>query len=169
KSLYLVLQIMETGVPVMLILNMADELALRGAVLDLPALERLLGVPVLSLSATTGAGLAQLKGALEAWVKAPPRRPEVALNPLLPDLERATRRRRRIKGLVQTVTRQQVQPHPWTDRIDRWVMHRVAGPLLFGAVVVLVFQAVFSWAQPAMGLVDRGCTALAAAIRALGG
>lgn len=168
KSLYLALQIMETGVPVLLVLNMADELAMRGAELDVSALARWLDVPVVQISATGGDGLARLKAAVLEWVRVPPaRRPAVTPLPL-PNLELATRRRTRIKAVVAAVTRAGVRPHPWTDRVDRWVMHRVAGPLIFAAVVLLVFQAMFAGARPMMELVDRGCTALAVAIRAAG-
>lgn len=168
KSLYLVLQIMEMGVPVLLVMNMADELVLRGAALDIPELSRQLGAPVVQISASTGEGLTRLKGALAVWAHDPPCRGKRAAVLPLPNLEAATRRRMRIKQLVRSVTPQEVQPHPWTDRIDRWVMHRVFGPVIFAGVVVLVFQAMFAWARPVMDLVDRGCTWLAAAVRASG-
>ncbi|HYW50942.1 MAG TPA: FeoB small GTPase domain-containing protein, partial [Gemmatimonadaceae bacterium] len=35
-----------------------------------------------------------------------------------------------------------------SDRIDAVVLHRVWGPVLFIAVMVLVFQGIFTWAQP---------------------
>lgn len=37
-----------------------------------------------------------------------------------------------------------------SDRIDAVVTHRIWGPLIFASVLVLIFQAVFSWAVPAM-------------------
>jgi ferrous iron transport protein B len=35
-----------------------------------------------------------------------------------------------------------------SDRIDAVVLHRVWGPLLFVAVMAIVFQGIFTWAQP---------------------
>ncbi|MGB3542923.1 ferrous iron transporter B, partial [Rubrivirga sp.] len=37
-----------------------------------------------------------------------------------------------------------------SDKIDAVVTHRIWGPLIFGAVLLVIFQAVFSWAVPAM-------------------
>ena len=49
------------------------------------------------------------------------------------------------------------------DRVDAVVMHRVWGPLIFIAVMGLVFQAIFSWCRPlsdgiagAIGLLSHG-------------
>jgi ferrous iron transport protein B len=53
-----------------------------------------------------------------------------------------------------------------TDRIDRLVTHRVFGPLILLAVMFVVFQAIFSWAQLPMDLIDKGFGALGAAVRA---
>jgi ferrous iron transport protein B len=42
----------------------------------------------------------------------------------------------------------------WRDRIDRVLTHRIAGPILFLVLMGATFQSVFSWAQPAMNLID---------------
>ncbi len=42
-----------------------------------------------------------------------------------------------------------------SDRIDAIVLHRVGGPLIFLALMALVFQAIFSWAAPLMDGVER--------------
>lgn len=54
-----------------------------------------------------------------------------------------------------------------TDRVDAVVLHRVWGPLLFLGVMALVFQSIFSWAEPVMGLVEGGFAALGAGVGAL--
>ena len=41
-----------------------------------------------------------------------------------------------------------------SDRIDAVVTHRIGGPLIFGGVLLLIFQAIFSWAVPAMDAID---------------
>lgn len=41
-----------------------------------------------------------------------------------------------------------------TDRIDRWVTHKVTGTLLFLAVMFVIFQSIFIWADPMMGWVE---------------
>lgn len=43
-----------------------------------------------------------------------------------------------------------------SDRIDRWLTHRVFGFLFFFALMFFVFQSVFTWAGPAMDLIETG-------------
>ncbi len=41
-----------------------------------------------------------------------------------------------------------------TDRIDAVVLHRIGGPLIFVALMALVFQSIFTWAEPLIGIVE---------------
>jgi len=52
----------------------------------------------------------------------------------------------------------------WTSRIDRWVLHRVWGPVIMMVVMVGIFQSIFSWAQPLMTFIDAAFGRMAAAI-----
>ncbi len=51
-----------------------------------------------------------------------------------------------------------------SERIDSFLTHRVLGPLFFLVVLVVVFQAVFSWAQPFMDWINQAMGALAAVV-----
>ena len=46
------------------------------------------------------------------------------------------------------------QPHEmplaWSDRIDRLLTHKLWGTIVFAALVLVVFQSIFTWATPAM-------------------
>jgi ferrous iron transport protein B len=42
-----------------------------------------------------------------------------------------------------------------TDHIDRVVTHRIGGTLIFLALMLLVFQAIFSWAAPFQALIEH--------------
>ncbi|MCU0634006.1 MAG: ferrous iron transport protein B [Gemmatimonadaceae bacterium] len=54
-----------------------------------------------------------------------------------------------ISGVViQSVTHTDRPTHGISDRIDAVVLHRVGGPLIFLALMALVFQALFTWATP---------------------
>jgi ferrous iron transport protein B len=48
-----------------------------------------------------------------------------------------------------------------SERIDRFLMHPLLGPVVLIAVMVFMFQSVFSWAEPAMHLIDSAFGALA--------
>lgn len=41
-----------------------------------------------------------------------------------------------------------------TDRIDAVVTHKVFGPIIFSMILLLMFQAIFSWATPFMDIID---------------
>ena len=41
-----------------------------------------------------------------------------------------------------------------TDKIDSVVTHKVAGPIIFVFVLLVMFQAIFSWATPFMDMID---------------
>lgn len=164
KSLYLLLQIRETGAACVVLLNMIDELELRGAQLDAGLLERMLEVPVIAISATKGIGLDRLQEVLSCWIPRPAeKRSEKKL--LFPTLPEITARRIRAKQIARSVIRKDLAPHPWSDKIDAVVMSRVWGPLIFLLVVMLVFEAIFSWAKPAMDGIDGLFTALGGLIR----
>ena len=64
RNLYLVVQILETGIPVILDLNMLDAASSRGIEVDTAELSDRLGVPVVSTVARSGAGLEDLKDAI---------------------------------------------------------------------------------------------------------
>jgi ferrous iron transport protein B len=49
-------------------------------------------------------------------------------------------------------------------RIDSVLTHRVLGPLSFLVVMALVFQSIFSWAEPIMGLIESGVGLLSNAL-----
>jgi ferrous iron transport protein B len=53
-----------------------------------------------------------------------------------------------------------------TDRIDRFITHKFFGPLILLAVMLVVFQTIFSWAQLPMDLIDGGFGKLGELVRA---
>ncbi len=57
RNLYLTLELIEEGYPLIVCLNMCDDTQHRGIRLDVRALEELLGVPVISTCAVTGVGI----------------------------------------------------------------------------------------------------------------
>lgn len=84
RNLYLTMQIMETRIPMVVAMNMMDEVEGRGDQIDCGGLSKLLGVPVIPIVARTGKGLKEL---MEAAVSAAnsrqrPERPEIFDNQL---------------------------------------------------------------------------------------
>ncbi len=60
RNLYLTTQLLETDVPVIIALNMMDEVEKSGDKIDAKALEKALGVPVVEISALKNSGIKQL-------------------------------------------------------------------------------------------------------------
>ncbi len=71
RNLYLVVQLIELGAPVIVALNMADIAAGRGLSIRAGALADRLGVPVVTTTATRGRGLDDLKAAILDKVTCP--------------------------------------------------------------------------------------------------
>jgi len=232
RNFYLVSQVLELGLPTVLAVNMLDVGKARGIKLDLPKLQKQLGIPVIGMQAHRRVGVAELKIALARAVAEEPSSIEAIFPPVferetswlqekcdsisaadatknpLPSflarrllldsngyLERAlsadldldltaylelARERLSAAGCsvpgVETSARYQwihrvlsgvvSEPssfrHTHSDRIDRVLTHRAVGLVIFAAVMLAIFQALFVWARPAMN-------AIQAAIGALGG
>ena len=60
RNLYLTLQLMELDIPMVLALNMMDEVTANGGTVDINALEAMLGIPVVPISAAKGEGIDEL-------------------------------------------------------------------------------------------------------------
>ena len=60
RSLYLTMQLLEMGIPTVVALNMMDEMRGNGGALDINAMEAMLGVPVVPISAAKNQGIDEL-------------------------------------------------------------------------------------------------------------
>ena len=60
RNLYLTLQLLELRVPTVIALNMMDEVYANGGTVDVQQLSRLIGVPVVPISAVKGEGVSEL-------------------------------------------------------------------------------------------------------------
>jgi ferrous iron transport protein B len=151
RSLSFVAQVLLRRRPTCLVLTMTDELAARGGTLDLPRLERALGIPVLGVVGHRGRGidaLVRLLGRPEDWSR------PVLLPPSDP-----VERSHWADSVFASVAGARPGIHRLTDAIDRVVLHPIAGSLLFAAVMVTFFQLIFAWATPAMDAIDQGIVA----------
>jgi ferrous iron transport protein B len=146
-----VLEVRRLGVPVVLALNMMDAAARRGIRIDIAALERELGIPVIETVAVRRAGARALVERIDG-----------PLPPLPPtgnsDLDLHAEVRRLLAATVSMPTRTAATD----DAIDRVALHPVWGLVLLGVLMFLIFQSVFSWAEPLMDGIENGIKALGA-------
>lgn len=149
RHLVLAAPILALGLPTLVVLNMADELERRGGDVEAESLAQRLGAPVALISAASGEGYDTVLQFLRGRIGVP--RP-MDLLPALGDLPRC---REWAARMGEAANYQAPAPPVWTRRLDAVFLHPVAGPLVFLAVVVAVFQTIFSAAAPLMDLVDR--------------
>lgn len=94
RNLYLAVQLMELGAPMVLAFNMSDRARTRGIEFDLARLSELLGVPIIQTVGHQGRGIRELLEAVAAVADHPGRRPprrfeyDAELNDAVDDLER---------------------------------------------------------------------------------
>lgn len=69
RNLYLTLQLIELGKPVVLALNMMDIVDDRGMTIDIPGITRLLGVPAVPVSARRRTGLEELMNTVSQYTR----------------------------------------------------------------------------------------------------
>lgn len=220
RNLFLAMQVAELGIPMVLALNLWDSLEARGQTIDIPELEKRLGVPIVATVGRKSVGIGELREAISRAIEGErklepmiwPNEVEQAVEDIraaakgctdvpLTKLEaqrmlfdagsavmrhvesqhenvreavkagRETIRRlgynpmaaeavlcyrhldRLLDGVVRQAGHERVQK---TESIDGLLLHRVWGLIVFGALMFLVFQAVYSWAGPLMDLIDAG-------------
>ncbi|MBV8889661.1 MAG: ferrous iron transport protein B [Alphaproteobacteria bacterium] len=162
-ALRLALELKRVGRPLILALNMFDIARHRGVEIDLDRLSAELGVPVVPSVAVRRGGTRDLLDRIDAVIR------EHGLpegggagewrEPSAGELRTAQREADRI---LRTAVRLPAQADNVTRRIDRIVLHPVLGLLILLALLFLMFQAVFAWAQTPMDLIKAGFDGLAA-------
>ena len=157
-NLRLVLELRRLGRPTIVALNMADVARSQGLAIDVGVLARELGCPVVETVAVRHDGHAGLLSQLEQQFS--------AATSLSAPLDAAHEPRssgdaqaevHRIIALAAPGARQFQR---FQHRIDAIVMHPVWGLAILAAVLFLIFQAVFSWAEVPMGLIEDGVAAV---------
>ena len=145
-----VLEVRQLGQPMLLALNMMDAAARRGIRIDVARLAAELGIPVVETVAVRRHGADALRAAIDGT---PPPSPAV-----VPDLDLHAETRRLLRAAVQLP----MQHAELEDAIDRVVLHPVFGLAILGAVMFLIFQAVFAWAAPLQDALAAGTASVGA-------
>jgi len=140
RALLLTLQLAELGHPMVLVLNMLDELATRGGRIDREKLAAILGVPVVGTIAARNEGTRELAAAV-ADARPPALVLEIVADGEIADpYERNRRRLAQVNGiLAETYTTVQPQRASFAVRLGFWAMHPVKGAFVLLALLGFVF------------------------------
>lgn len=137
----LVLEMIELGRPILLVLNMMDEARRRGIQINTQKLSQRLGVPVVETVAVRNAGIENLLHALDQEKYGVP---QTELSGL------TGTHHQKIDMIFKDVVHYVDQGDKRTDFLDRIFLHPVLGLLSLALMMFIVFQAVFAWAAPFM-------------------
>jgi ferrous iron transport protein B len=142
RSLPMIGEILLLERPTVLALTMVDELKARGGDIDIFALQRELGIPVVGVVGNRGLGIGDLRAHLE--------NPQSWRPAKVPPAGDTQSRFTWADQVLEEITRHPVQESSLTRRIDKVLLHPVIGGLVFFAFMAFFFQAIFTWAGPAM-------------------
>jgi ferrous iron transport protein B len=145
RSLFLLAEIIEVGLPTCLVLTMIDEVAVRHGAIDMERLSLALGIPVVGVVGHKGIGL----GAVKALIADPAEWSRPVLMPPTAQAERTAW----IDSIIASVV-SPLDSDSRTHRIDAVLLHPVAGPLVFVAVMLAFFQSIFTLATPVVDALD---------------
>ena len=159
RGLRLVAALKRLQVPIVVLLNMMDRVRAQGRAVDATQLARTLGVPVVEATGISAQGTEALRQLLDddaLWHQPHP----AGQTPLSVDGQAQADDAQAQAWLAAAGLDQPMAEHAWSRRLDRWVLHPVAGTVVLLVLLFLVFQAVFAWAEWPMGLIEDGTTAV---------
>jgi len=127
RNLYLTLQLLEKGIPLVVALNLWDDTKHRGITIDVEKLETILGVPVVPTSALTGQGIRDL-------VKSIPKASS-------PDNSSMTLGERwtRIGKIIDQVQRITHRHHRWYERLEDASVKPKSGAFIAAIILAASF------------------------------
>lgn len=175
RNLYLVTQILEFQIPLVIALTMVDAAEKQSLEIDTKKLSDLLKVPVVPIVAAHKKGIDQLaKETLKvAQSQQTPHLPwfssdnfdEEDIHLSLSDDAVANRkifaRYNFISDVYQeSVTQKITRERTISDKIDNVLTHKFFGLLILIGVLLFVFQMIFSWAELPMNLLEQGFGAI---------
>ena len=164
RNLYLVTQLFEFGIPVVVALTMIDTFERQDHKVDRTTMAKLLGAEVVEINARTNRGKKELTDAVRRAVGTPP--PTTVSAEADGTRAKIFARYAFISDVVQRSVRHfDRDAHQRSEKIDRVLTHKVFGLAILIGVLLLVFQAIFSWATVPMDLLEHVFGALGEAAR----
>ncbi|MGF6417094.1 ferrous iron transport protein B [Stenotrophomonas sp. AN71] len=142
------LELRELGKPMVVALNMVDAAQRRGIQVDVAALERELGVPVVETVAVRKQGAKALVERLDAMVP--------HLDAPMAGVDGSVDYHAQVRAILAAAVRMPARTAKIDDALDRWLLHPVFGLVSLAVVMFLIFQAVYAWATPLMDGIEAG-------------
>ncbi len=168
RNLYLVMQLFEFGVPVVIALTMMDVFEKQKHEIDVEMLATLLKTPVVTVNAKSGRGKDELAAKVKEVLHTTPVVPyvfEEGIDDAGPH-DKIFARYNFISEVVQeSVWHSDQKQHRISEKIDRVLTHKFFGLVILVIVLLVVFQTIFSWASLPMDLLEKGFGSLGDVVR----
>lgn len=158
RNLYLVAQLLPFCHRFVVVLTMMDRVKAKGIQIDLPLLQQRLGVPICPINAKTGAGIQHFWHTIDAL----PKEQCCSFHAFQEENVAVVQDRflqvdEWLKGVVTYPNSRE----SLTERIDQFLLHPVLGLAVLILVFGFLFQALFAWSEPAIGLIEFSKDSLA--------
>lgn len=159
-TLRMVLELKTLGLPMLVSLNLSDIAQARGLKIDVEKLSQLLGMPVLETAAVRNESIRAVREAVNQLPRRTVRfQPKEDVEQTLEKLD-SKQLYAEVENILSQVVRSEIQMPAWHRRLDSIFLHPVWGMIILLTVLMLVFQAVYSWSEPLMGFIEDSFGAL---------
>lgn len=166
RQLYLVRQIQELGIPMVLAVTMMDIVKQAGRRLDLNRLSELAAAPVIAVDGRLGGGVGDLLNAVRGmsltWRKRLPTRRRIEWDDQRIEKEIAVAEQWTRDVVNKTPNRESLDH---LRRMDQIFLHPIWGVLAFVMIMGTLFSSIFWLAAPLMDAIDAGFSQLAGLVQ----
>lgn len=161
RNLYLVTQLIDLGIPLILALNMQDLAQKKGIIIQAEILSKLLDLPVVSIVANKAQGLDFLRSEIsKSLSNKKTSAKKLAWREFLEAKDEdygaeATARYQYISDIIKKCCVQKnTNNNSIEDKFDRLSTHKIWGTLLFISIMSFFFQAIYLWSEVPMNMID---------------
>jgi len=175
RNLYLVTQLLDYKVPLVVALTMVDAAEKQSLEIDTKKLSKLLQVPVVEVKATQRKGIEELAEIVLQTTKTEQKKKSYSftngdsennfddsfIHLSLQDDSHINKRIFARYNFISDIYQESVKPKQTEERgvsekIDRILTHKFFGLVILICILLLVFQTIFSWASLPMDLLEQG-------------
>lgn len=164
RNLLLFTQLQDLGLPLILVLTMADVALRKSFSIHIPSLKQRLHVPVVMVNGRTGEGIVELKETIAGYHRDRKSETQGAdhLSELLANeqlqIQDTQKRYTKIREIIAEAKRDypDIKTRSRTSAIDSILVHPVWGYAVFISILLIIFQAIFNFASIPMDWIDMG-------------
>lgn len=141
--LRLILELKQTGIPLLIAMNMSDLAKLRGFEYDIKKMATILNAEIIETTATKQKGIYELAAALDKYK-------QLANRPsnhwVEPSKEMVRSYHKQVHEIISQIETRKGIASVWTQRIDNLLLHPILGLIILLSILFIMFQSVFTWA-----------------------